>query len=1376
MAQKKLTQLPKTQFSGLEFSNILEDVYNLVRENPDYNQNWNDFLASDAGVMLTEIYAWITDQLATRIDWVVNENFIGTATQRSSIINLLKLIGYKFLLPVASEVPVSVSFGVANGDYYLTPAYDPSIGVFNAKSITAKDKKGKTKFFEAIQYDSETKEFGYKLPVYVNTNDSLEHIVNFYEGSTKIENFDSTNGQGQIFTLSENPVIRNSIKVYLVEVNGGTGVVTEHELLEVDSFLSLKAQKKTNDDGSENPIPYVLNVLEYDVVEVTFGTSTLLPDADRRLPEGSKIRVFYRVGGGLDGNISRGSIDLKEDILNNGISTDVRYKNNSEGIGGEDSETVEHAAYAGPLKIKTVGKTVTEEDYDIIISNFINILISKSYGHNNLPIDFYEKYGYYPTPVEVLNFIVMKKSGWDSIPTYKYKYANWGTLNLENYFNEPLAFTDGSFGEEVMFNEQNNNSLTLEQLYEVDMGAGKIFYNFKVLSTPQDWKDNIFIEDPNNTLVYIANPDAKASLTETKYDENVHLKLEDIPNHFVANTNDPDPYFYGDYKGSGAPRQELEEDINAYFQSERNNFSGVWIGTDSANDKNLLNINIDGHGDVTIDLSIGGVNSGSVPLDGTNGIIEVINNAFASAYNNVYSYQDFGVLIPDTTQPITTIDNKDGEIWVLNVNGTNVDINLGDEQTYDANLIQINLGLGAYGHQDFYDNGTSDWTVTNGTQYDFNIDINGTGNTLITLAAMTGTTLSAAQLIAMLNDAFTSATIDAFASIEGTAVRVSTTATGNSATVSITSGGANDLLAVTGAMQTAVAGGDIEAFFVQSQANGACKDVRISRTNTTTGDIVLADSGTVVDILDAYGALPINTSPVAHGDYSNVASIFTRGTTEKYIKLTSPNAGPNSIIMIKEPTVGSSRDATNEALGLKFSDYGVTTLNNYGQRRLTIITRNSAEDDFGDFIYEHGSLIINKEDLEIIYLNYLKSKKETIRLGNYYTENFTESDPEWKHSALRLYNTTYKSTEDPNNPLEEEIDYELSKFILKFTRKETNLNSIFKISSDIILEETTEPTITSVDLTSFPSVSGKFIKISINENPFIKVPTDTATTIDSLIALLNTNWGDQAKEKAIDENLIFATRENNKIILKIGDKTKTGNITIYDDETNLIGSTVFATPVGENTKIMPDGDYYLEHYTPAPDPNLTPEEKFGYFTINIIKEKSDNIPDLKFMSHLVNDRRHKFLDETVYRLRTDEDDLKEALYPYKIVGIENTFQTPIFSTFDVEAEIFIEVSASAEQIKQKVESALRDFYSLEKSNLGLDINKSEIIGIVLKIDGVRFMDISYFGKDYTDQTGYGVNQINRIVVDFDEICVLSDNIYDDDGAQTNGLLLKYTSL
>ena len=69
---EKTTKLDKTSFSGISFDNIVEDLVGLIKNNPKYNKYWEDYTSNDYTRLLIELFAWITDQLATRIDWYKN--------------------------------------------------------------------------------------------------------------------------------------------------------------------------------------------------------------------------------------------------------------------------------------------------------------------------------------------------------------------------------------------------------------------------------------------------------------------------------------------------------------------------------------------------------------------------------------------------------------------------------------------------------------------------------------------------------------------------------------------------------------------------------------------------------------------------------------------------------------------------------------------------------------------------------------------------------------------------------------------------------------------------------------------------------------------------------------------------------------------------------------------------------------------------------------------------------------------------------------------------------------------------------------------------------------------------------------------------------
>ena len=461
---KTLTRLPTVAFSGLDYDNIMTDIINLVTDNPNYNENWSDFLSSDAGRMLIELFAYIGDATNTRIDWVANEVFIGTSTQKSSMIRLLKVLGYSFTLPYASKVGVKTNITAADwaliapDGFNLTEGYTNGDSTWSPYSLAANDKKGIQRTYELISYNSITEVYNYTTSVAV-TN-SGESDLNFYEGVTTIETFTATSDNSPSFTLTGSPIIENSILVRLIGDSN-----QETNLLKVNSFLSPNAQNEQYANGDTIPIPYILIVNEDETVSVEFGSTSLLSSSTRRLSVGQNIRVLCRIGGGVDGNLSKNAIppetakSMYVTPIGGGAAVNITptFYNPAAGTGGADGETAEHAAVYAPLSIRTAEKTVTQEDYSIILDQHSDIITSKSYGGLNMPSNFYDLYGEYIKPLEVWNFLVPNTTGYIELSPSVYSDFQWMSYRLENMFNGIYNFSSGSFNNSVTVTTSNIN-------------------------------------------------------------------------------------------------------------------------------------------------------------------------------------------------------------------------------------------------------------------------------------------------------------------------------------------------------------------------------------------------------------------------------------------------------------------------------------------------------------------------------------------------------------------------------------------------------------------------------------------------------------------------------------------------------------------------------------------------------------------------------------------------------------------------------------------------------------------------------------------------------------------------------------------------------
>jgi len=681
-----MANLPITSASGLSYENILTDIYNMVNDNPDYQDNWDDFLASNAGRMLLELFSYIAEQLALRIDITENENFLDTARKIESVIRIIKEIGYDVSLPTCARVDVTLTINDNIGLYYLSRGYDEITTDFDYKKITATDRNGNQRYFEAINYDDVAEEFNYKNSITIDTTDTYDEdgsidpvdsssyytqeSIPFYEGVTRNIALTAETNSGQIFTIEEVGIIKNSITIYLKTEDGYT-----RKLLKVGSFLERDAQNE------DTEIPFTVKNINNEKVEITFPTLNVIPKESKILPQNSELLLFYRIGGGTIGNIPKKSINLTENnISNTGNKYTITYINYLSGYGGKNIETIDEIKYNAPNSIKSNKTTVTREDYEYHLNQNQYINTSITYGQGNLPSNYKNKIGQYMSPLDAVNFIVaLRKTNLENISTDIINDINLCTFNEENRFNEEISFREGKLGHSytltgmTYIEEDITNPLNL--VYTT-LPSQTTYYNVYELEAPEELLDAIIADTTADG--YPRFTFTQAAPTESKL-ENFSVDAPSVlsSSYYTSGTTKTyTPIFEEDY---GEFR--LSEDINPVLVGTIDLSEGINVDTNKQ-----FNIDIDG--DVhTIDLT--GL-SGTIDLTT---LVGEINNIFDSIGES-FASQRFGLTIYNTSDfIISEIMNQDEDNYYLNLSDAEYTIFAGTTQTYAQLLSNINTAL-----------------------------------------------------------------------------------------------------------------------------------------------------------------------------------------------------------------------------------------------------------------------------------------------------------------------------------------------------------------------------------------------------------------------------------------------------------------------------------------------------------------------------------------------------------------------------------------------------------------------------------------------------------------------------------------------------------
>jgi hypothetical protein len=315
--------LPQVDYTSRDYAAIRDDLITLI---PNFVPQWTSRDASDFGIVLLELFAYVGDLLNYYTDRAANEGFITTATQRQTILDLAKLLNY---------TPNGIS--PSTGTVTLTNGTASAIAVLAGTLISATNST--TNNSVIFQTDSDI-----TIPARSGSVDGTGS-VGITQGQTI---YDETVGYSdgspsQIFKLSTPSVITEVGSTYSIQVTVGSD---DYSLVSniVDYY-------------SDSKVFYTVNDAEgYTYLAFGDGTHGVVPTIN------NTITVTYRVCDGSVGNIAAESINA---VLNdiNGNYPAVTASNSAATSGGADAETTDEIRENAPKALRSLNRAVSLDDY-----------------------------------------------------------------------------------------------------------------------------------------------------------------------------------------------------------------------------------------------------------------------------------------------------------------------------------------------------------------------------------------------------------------------------------------------------------------------------------------------------------------------------------------------------------------------------------------------------------------------------------------------------------------------------------------------------------------------------------------------------------------------------------------------------------------------------------------------------------------------------------------------------------------------------------------------------------------------------------------------------------------------------------------------------
>lgn len=337
-------------YMARDYDSFLASMRALI---PDKLPEWSGHAAeADFGNVLLQLFAHMGDMLSYYQDRVANESFLGTAQTRRSVIQHLRLIGYRLASAAPAAAALQLSFpATANG----------VVTVRRGSAFATKSQKDRPSVrFEYLGPDFDIDCAA--LPVDAQTGRKIHPAELPVEEGRTIG--------GEIAGVSDgrpNQRFRLAHAGLILRAQGSAAGVSRDLSLRTD--LGGVIQEWTLQEAlafsRAGQADFAIEIDAEDGAEVAFGDGAFgaIP------PSGSSIVVDYRVGGGARGNVPAKTIGTIVDAPALALAG-AKVTNQTPATGGAERESIAHAVAQAPRVFRSLKRAVTADDYEALALQF----------------------------------------------------------------------------------------------------------------------------------------------------------------------------------------------------------------------------------------------------------------------------------------------------------------------------------------------------------------------------------------------------------------------------------------------------------------------------------------------------------------------------------------------------------------------------------------------------------------------------------------------------------------------------------------------------------------------------------------------------------------------------------------------------------------------------------------------------------------------------------------------------------------------------------------------------------------------------------------------------------------------------------------------
>jgi len=363
-----------------DFDNLVTELSNRLK----VTDEWKDTYESSTGQMLIEFLAYLFNLVLFKLERQAEEGYIGTAQNKSSIVNLVRLINYTPKRKVS-----------ATGELTFTRVEADLTKRIFIPQYTECQTSGALKF---VTMSDTTIEPG-----------SASKTISAIQGELEVLEFTSDGSSDQEFSIDDTDVENDEHAMYRPFYSFRV-IVDGVEWSRVTSFLS----------SGPTDTDYQLRAELDDTLTLIFGD-----DVKGKIPTlGATVQVKYIRSDGSDGNAySTGVITTINDTIydEDGTEVDLTVTNSTTMSGGDDAEDSEEIRAEAPSVFATGDRAVTKEDFEAILMNYESIADVNVWGEAEESPPNYDLYNTIRLAIILDDWNLPTDSFKSTLSTYLYK-------------------------------------------------------------------------------------------------------------------------------------------------------------------------------------------------------------------------------------------------------------------------------------------------------------------------------------------------------------------------------------------------------------------------------------------------------------------------------------------------------------------------------------------------------------------------------------------------------------------------------------------------------------------------------------------------------------------------------------------------------------------------------------------------------------------------------------------------------------------------------------------------------------------------------------------------------------------------------------------